>query len=81
MGQGAVRKVCVGKVSPTMSIGKCYCVVGTRDDQLAQCGSIAQSMDAREYQTLHSTLYDSTDSCSGQGMCSMEGGDGKQSRI
>lgn len=42
MGQGAVRKVCVGKVSPTMSIGKCYCVVGTRDDQLAQCGSIAQ---------------------------------------
>lgn len=38
MGQGAVRKVCVGKVSPTMSIEKCYGVVGTRDDQLAQCG-------------------------------------------
>lgn len=54
MGQGAVTKVCVGKVSPTMSIGKCYCVVGTRDDQLAQCGSIAQW----EYQTLHSILYD-----------------------
>lgn len=49
MGQGAVRKVCVGKVSPTMSIGKCYGVVGTRDDQLAQCGSIAQW----EYQTLY----------------------------
>lgn len=74
MGQGAVRKVCVGKVSPTMSIGKCYGVVGTRDDQLAQCGQY-------EYQTLHSILYDSTDSCSGQGMCSMEGGDEKQSRI
>lgn len=58
MGQGAVRKVCVGKVSPTMSVGKCYCVVGTRVDQLGQCGSIAQW----EYQTLHSTLYDSTDS-------------------
>lgn len=77
MGQGAVRKVCVGKVSPSVGIGKCYGVVGTRDDQLAQCGSIAQW----EYQTLYSILYDSTDSCSGQGMCSMEGGDAKQSRI